>query len=136
MAQVSYTVKGRAATASKSYNAATGLLTIRVEGEDYGTNTAMFQNTESYTEYTIQFMVPVVGPELVSSKTYTEDLYVTLGDYTADKQPADVLVETYSDGTINFVLKNFVLDGMPVGNIAVESITVEGDTFTFNGGEI
>ena len=136
-ANVSFTVKGRAATATKSFDAETGVLTIRVEGEDYGTNTAMFQNAESFTEYTIQFKEPAPGPELVSTKTYTEDLYVTMGDETMDKQQADVLVETYSDGTINFVLKNFVLSGLslPVGNIAVENITVASDnTFTFSGG--
>ena len=136
-AKVSFTVKGRAAKATKSFDAETGVLTIRVEGEDYGTNTAMFQNAESFTEYTIQFKEPAPGPELVSTKTYTEDLYVTMGDETMDKQQADVLVETYSDGTINFVLKNFVLSGlsMPVGNIVVENITVASDnTFTFSGG--
>ena len=130
-AKVSYTVKGRAATATKSYNAESGVLTIRVEGEDYGTNAEMFQNAESFTEYTIQFK------HKVSEKFYTEDLYVTMGDETMDKQQADVLVETYSDGTINFVLKNFVLSGlsMPVGNIVVENITVASDnTFTFSGG--
>ena len=128
-AKVSYTVKGRAATATKSYNAESGVLTIRVEGEDYGTNAEMFQNAQSYTEYTIQFK------HKVSEKFYTEDLYVTMGDETMDKQLANVLVETYSDGTINFVLKNFVLDGLPVGNIAVENITVASDdTFTFDGG--
>jgi hypothetical protein len=124
-AKLSYTVKG-SATAVKSYNAETGLLTITVTG------------ATSVTEYTIQFKVKT-GPEVVSTKTYTEDLYVTLGLNTADKQPADVQVETLENDNINFMLKNFVLvvgeEIMPIGNIAVENIEVASDnTFSFNDG--
>lgn len=127
--KLSYTVKGRAATASKSYDAATGILTIRVEGEDFGTNAEMFQDPTSYTEYTIQFK------HKVAEKTYTEDLYVTLDGYTFDKEETAVLVETYSDNTIDFSLNNFMLAGGPVGNIAVKNIAVASDnTFAFEGG--
>ena len=123
--KLSYTVKG-SATAVKSYDAETGLLTITVTG------------ATSVTEYTIQFKVKT-GPEVVSTKTYTEDLYVTMGMNTADKQPANIQVETLENGNINFVLKNFVLvageEIMPIGNIAVENIEVASDnTFSFNGG--
>ena len=123
--KLSYTVKG-SATAVKSYDAGTGLLTITVTG------------ATSVTEYTIQFKVKT-GPEVVSTKTYTEDLYVTMGMNTADKQPANIQVETLENGNINFVLKNFVLvageEIMPIGNIAVENIEVASDnTFSFNGG--
>lgn len=129
--KLSYTVKGRAATATESYDEASRVLTIRIEGEDFASN------ANSFTEYTIQFGEP--GPEVVSSKTYSEDLYVTIAGETANKQVADVLVETLGNGNINFVLKNFVLvvgdDAMPVGNIAVNDIEVAADgTFTFNGG--
>ena len=56
-----------------------------------------------------------------------------------EKQVANVLVEAYNDGTIDFVLKNFVcfIDGqpMPVGNIAVSGIPVASDgSFAFNDG--
>lgn len=129
--KLSYTVKGRAATASKSYDETSRILTIRIEGEDYDSNPT------SFTEYTVQFGEP--GPEVVSSKTYSEDLYVTIAGMTANKQVADVLVETLSNGNINFVLKNFVLvvgdEALPVGNIAVNDIEVAADgTFAFNGG--
>ena len=128
-AKLSYTVKGRAATASKSYNASTGVLTIRVEGEDFGTDASLFQNPQSYTEYTIQFK------HKVSEKTYTEDLYVTLDGFTFDKEVAAVLVEKYSDNTIDFSLNNFMLGELPVGNIAVKNIAVASDnSFVFNGG--
>lgn len=129
--KLSYTVKGKAATATKNYNEETRILTIRVEGEDIASNPS------SFTEYTIQFGEP--GPQVVSSKVYSEDLYVTIGEETADKQVANVVVETLDNGNINFVLKDFVLiageDAMPVGNIAVNNIKVAADdSFTFNGG--
>ena len=47
--KLSYSVKGQAASATKSYDAETGVLTIRVEGEDIAVN------PDSYTEYTVQF---------------------------------------------------------------------------------
>lgn len=128
-AKLSYVIKGQAATATKSYNPETAVLTIRVEGEDIASN------PDSYTEYTVQFK----KLELISSKTYSEDIYVTINGNTMDKQVANVLVETYNDGTIDFVLKNFVcfIDGqpMPVGNIAVSGIAVDSDgSFAFNDG--
>lgn len=48
-AKLSYTVKGQGATATTNYNEETHLLTIRVEGEDFATDSTAF------TEYTIQF---------------------------------------------------------------------------------
>ena len=47
--KLSYTVKGQAATATTSYDEETGVLTIRVEGEDIDVN------PESFTEYKLQF---------------------------------------------------------------------------------
>ena len=131
--KLSYSIKGQAATATKSYDAETAVLTIRVEGEDIASNPS------SFTEYTVQFKQASVGPEIVSSKTYPEDLYLTVAGETGDKQVADVVVETLDNGNINFVLKNFVLgegdEAMPVGNIAVNDIEVAADgTFMFNGG--
>ena len=131
--KLSYTVKGQAATAITSYDEETAVLTIRVEGEDIASNPS------SFTEYTVQFKLPVVGPQVVSSKTYSEDLYVSTAGETSEKQVADVLVETLDNGNINFVLKNFVLgegeEAVPVGNIAVNDIGVAADgSFTFNDG--
>lgn len=131
----SYVKKGQAASVTKSYDAETAVLTIRVEGEDYDSQT----NPNSYTEYTVQFKQPVAGPEVVSSKTYSEDLYVSMAGQTLEKQVADVVVETLDNGNINFVLKNFVLgsgeDAAPIGNIAVNDIEVASDgSFNFNDG--
>lgn len=122
---LSLTKKGKGATVETSFDEASALLTITVKGENISEDA-----TNSHT-YTIQFNAPAV----VSSETYSEDLYVTLGTSTSDKQVADVTVETLDNGNINFALKNFVLDGMPVGNIAVKNIAVAKDnSFSFNGG--
>ena len=124
------TSNGHGATIEKSMNEDTQLLTITIKGEDVSVNSS------NYHTYTIQFKASEPGPEVVSTKTYSEDLYVTMAGTTTDKQVADVVVETLDNGNINFVLKNFVLGGvMPIGNIAVSDIPVAGDnTFVFNGG--
>ena len=131
--KLSYTVKGQAATASTSYDAETGLLTIRVEGEDIAVN------PNSFTEYTLQFKVGGEEPVAVVTKVYPLDLYVTIAGTTSEKQVAEILVETLETGNINFVLKNFVLttedEPMPIGNIVVKNLEVaEDNTFSYKGG--
>ena len=128
--KLNITSNGHGATIEKSMNEDTQLLTITVKGEDVNVNSS------NYHTYTIQFKASEPGPEVVSSKTYSEDLYVTMAGTTTGKQVADLVLETLDNGNINFVLKNFVLGGvMPIGNIAVNDIAVAGDnTFVFNGG--
>ena len=85
------------AKVEKEYNNATGVLTITVKGNDYDAD-----NT-SVTKYTIQFKKP---SDVVSEKSYTETLYVTINGETTEPQEANVLVQTRYDGKFNFVLKN------------------------------
>ena len=63
-----------------------------------------------------------------SEKTYTEPLVVVVDGESSEPQDASVTVVNNDDGTINFVLKNFILSmddsNMPVGNIAVENMPV------------
>lgn len=75
-----------------------------------------------------------------STKEYTENLVITINDESTEPVPATVTVVDNGNGTINFALNNFILggedDAMPVGNIAVNNLTViEKDgvkTFSFN----
>lgn len=122
--KLAYVKEGVGATVEKAYNDVTGMLTITVKGNDYSAD-----NT-SVTTYTIQFKKP---SDVVSGKSYTETLYVTINGETTDPQEANVLVQTRYDGKFNFVLKNFVLGGeMPVGNINVPSLTKNSDgSFSF-----
>ena len=64
-----------------------------------------------------------------NAKVYSEQLLVTINNETSAPQTADITVVDNGNGTINFVLKNFILDAgeemMPVGNIFVENIPVK-----------
>ena len=122
---------GKGGTIETSYDEASGLLTITVNGDNIS------EDATNFHQYTIQFNVAEPEPQVVSSKTYSEDLYVTVnteeGSETTERQVADVTVETLDNGNINFVLKNFYLDGLAVGNIAVNNIEVAKDgSFAFN----
>lgn len=129
-AKLSLVKKGVGATVEKSYDASAGLLTINVKGNDYEADNS------SVTTYTIQFEKPAVEPAVVSEKTYTEPLYVSINGETTDPQDVTVLVQTRDDGKINFVLKNFILGSgegaMPVGNISVPGLELTDGTFSAN----
>ena len=130
---------GKGGTIEEDYNTDSGLLTITVKGDNYGTAEECAQDpTRSSTNfhtYKIQFNVQ---PQMVSSKTYSEDLYITITEdgisQTTEKQVANVLVETFDNGKINFVLKNFYLNGAAIGNIEVSNIEkLDDGSFAFNG---
>lgn len=130
---ISLKADGQAATiVSSEYDAETKTLTVKVEGENIS------EDPDNFNVYTIQFVTPE-GPQVVDSKTYPEELYVSIDGITSESQIANVVVETLDNGNINFTLKNFVLaseeGGMPVGNISLKNIEVNADgTFAFNGG--
>lgn len=74
--------------------------------------------------------------------TFEEDLVVIVNEEATPSQKANVEVIPNADGTINFSLKNFILDDgedpMPVGNIAVENLTLtpysaDAQSFSFVG---
>ena len=82
-------------------------------------------------------IITVIGtddftPAIPESKVYTEQLLVTINGEASEPQMTDITVVDNGDGTINFVLKNFILAGeeedMPVGNIVVENIPVTEGT--------
>lgn len=64
-----------------------------------------------------------------NTKTYSEQLLVTINGETSEPQTTDVTVVDNGDGTINFELKNFILNAgeevMYVGNICVANIAVK-----------
>jgi len=110
--KLSYTVKGQGAKASKSYNEETGVLTIRVEGEDIATN------PNSFTEYTVQFtpavdrLVPMVtaeNTELLVDE-YTELILENCDGLVAEYSlPGivsyeDGIVTALSEGTTTLIL--------------------------------
>lgn len=80
--------------------------------------------------------------KLIPVKVYTDQLLVTLNENPLEPQVADVTVGDNGDGTINFLLKNFVLmtegEPMGVGNIFIQGLALEkGEDgllhFSYNG---
>lgn len=97
---LTHNAKGNAQI-SKSYDPATGLLTITVYGEDYGTDTeTMFQNPNSFTTYTIQFKTYEKGD-------VNKDGTVSIADVTAlvnmilGKTEKDELADVNADGDVS-----------------------------------
>lgn len=120
--KLKYTVKGQGATAGYSYDAATGVYTLTVYGNDISVN------EDSKTEYRIAFK----APEPVVTN-YTNDLTVSVNNVTTEPQSTTVQLINEVDGSTSFQLKNFVLGDIPVGNIFLENVTVNGNKYSFNG---
>lgn len=61
-----------------------------------------------------------------TSKTYTDDLVVTINDVSSPVQKSDIEFVNHEDGTCDFVLKNFCLgageDVIYVGNIELKNV--------------
>ena len=68
-----------------------------------------------------------------SEKVYTEPLVVTINGESTEPQDASVTVVDNGNGTINFVLNNFVLnlggEEMGVGNIELNDLEVKESVF-------
>lgn len=112
--------KGAGATASLSYDNETAIATITVKGNDISVNSA------NQTVYTIQFAQP--APQEVVT-TYKNDLSVRVLGST--NQPAETNINLIeSKGTYSLELKNFVMDGLGVGNIKVTNLDVADNTYT------
>lgn len=112
--------KGAGATASLSYDNETAIATITVKGNDISVNSA------NQTVYTIQFAQP--APQEVVT-TYKNDLSVRVLGST--NQPAETNINLIeSKGTYSLELKNFVMNGLGVGNIKVTNLDVADNTYT------
>lgn len=118
--KLSFEKKGAGATTSLSYDDETAIATITVKGNDISVNSA------NQTVYTIQFAQP--APQEVVT-TYKNDLSVHVLGST--NQPAETSINLIeSEGTYSLELKNFVMDGLGVGNIKVTNLDVADNTYT------
>ena len=61
-----------------------------------------------------------------TSKTYTDDLIVTINDQSTPAQKSNIDFVNHEDGTCDFLLKNFCLENegdiMYVGNIELKNV--------------
>ena len=62
---------------------------------------------------------------IAQTKTYTDVLQVIINGQGATPQDATIQVEKVAGGTYNLSLKNFMLDGVAVGNIVITDISVD-----------
>ena len=118
--KLSYTIKGFAAEAETVYDPATAILTITVKGDDYNATS----NNSSMTVYTIQF----------SKQANEVGLTVSINDECNTLQQTSYSVVTKHSGEKSLVLKNFMLndggDIVPVGNIVLNNVNVQGNHYT------
>lgn len=123
--KVDYTKKGVAANVKQSYNEGTGVLTITVEGEDFSVN------PQSVTTYTVQF-----AKQANQEVEYKNGLSVNVNEEITAPQLTTYKVITKPNGEISLALNNFKLniagEILPVGNIVLENVTVNGNRYTTN----
>lgn len=108
------TSNGEGATISKIYDAATGLLTITVNGNDIS------ENESNYHTYTIQFIAPK------TTKKFNDGLTVTVDGTENPEQPSSINIYEMPNDTYMMELSNFILGGsMPVGNIVLTGLKAD-----------
>ncbi len=108
------TSDGEGATISRNYDAATGLLTITIKGNDIS------ENESNYHTYKIQFAAPK------TSKKYDAGLIVTVDETVYPEQKSSINIYGMSNDTYMMQLSNFILGGgMPVGNIVLTGLKAD-----------
>lgn len=108
------TSDGEGATISRNYDAATGLLTITIKGNDIS------ENESNYHTYKIQFAAPK------TSKKYDAGLIVTVDETVYPEQESSINIYEMSSDTYMMQLSNFILGGgMPVGNIVLTGLKAD-----------
>lgn len=108
------TSNGEGATISRNYDAATGLLTITIKGNDIS------ENESNYHTYKIQFAAPE------TQKEFNGGLTVTVNGSQAPEQPSSINIYEMPNDTYMMELSNFILGGsMPVGNIVLTGLKAD-----------
>lgn len=108
------TSNGEGATISRNYDAATGLLTITIKGND------ITENERNYHTYKIQFAAPT------TSKKYDAGLTVTVDGDVNPEQKSSINIYEMSNNTYMMQLSNFVLgETNPVGNIVLTGLKAD-----------
>lgn len=72
----------------------------------------------------LSLLVALAGLSAMAQTTtnYDEKLIVSINGVASDSVPAAIIVTDNGDGTIDFSLKNFMLDDIAVGNIDLKSV--------------
>lgn len=109
------TSNGEGATISKNYDAARGLLTITIKGNDIS------ENESNYHTYKIQFAAPE------TQKEFNGGLTVTVNGSQAPEQSSSINIYKMPNNTYMMQLSNFILESedTPVGNIVLTGLKAD-----------
>lgn len=115
------TSNGEGATISRNYDAATGLLTITIKGNDIS------ENESNYHTYKIKFAAPE------TKKEFSGGLTVTVDGSQAPEQPSSINIYKMSNDIYMMQLSNFILgEDMPVGNIVLTGLKADKSKIGMN----
>ena len=116
--KLSYTLTGKGATAERSYNAQTGVLTLTVKGNDWSVN------PENQHVYTIRFK-PYTGNLSDIMVSDTRLINVTMGQAFPSLNTVSL---TNQDGAVSFTMENFTFAGdVQVGNVTLDNVVLSNN---------
>lgn len=110
-----------------AFDEATGTVTITVKGDDWS------EENKNEHSYVVTFNSATVQPEVTE---FTNPLTVSINGATTAPQTTTIQLIKEVDGSYSFALNNFMLISgesvIPVGNIKLTNLDVDGDTYTAN----
>lgn len=109
-----YTLTGKGATAERSYNAQTGVLTLTVKGNDWSVN------PENQHVYTIRFK-PYTGNLSDVMVSDTRLINVTMGQPFPSLNTVSL---TNQDGAVSFTMEKFSFSGLSIGNVTLNNVAL------------
>lgn len=117
--KLSYTLTGKGATAERSYNAQTGVLTLTVKGNDWSVN------PENQHVYTIQFKA-FDGDMAEAMVSNTRLINVNfLGKVSSSLNTVSL---NNADGAVSFTMENFSFSmsgsTIPIGNVTLDNVVL------------
>lgn len=113
--KLSYTLTGKGATAERSYNAQTGVLTLTVKGNDWS------EDNKNQHVYTIQFK-PFDGDMAEAMVSNTRLINVTMGG--SEFPSLNTVSLTNQGGAVSFTMENFSFSGLPIGNVTLNNVAL------------
>lgn len=117
--KLSYTLTGKGATAERSYNAQTGVLTLTVKGNDWSVN------NENQHVYTIQFKA-FDGDMAEAMVSNTRLINVNFLEMVSSS--LNTVSLNNADGAVSFTMEkfSFSMNGstMPIGNVTLDNVVL------------
>lgn len=72
------------------------------------------------------------GKDIKATRSYTDALVVNINGQSSAPQQTKINVDEKTDGTYTLSLNDFMLDGMPIGNIVLHDITATDNDGVFS----